>query len=150
VLLLKRLIWYLCRRIECELDRAAPPDAAVAQVAARMAACRQEIVLHQVAIRRAVEGAVRGLAGMNCGSFAANRAMAKSVQVLLAENGLRLVCPECGQPAILRCQRAGTSKTGAFQYDHTVDGRRTFHGGSTSFPLATVVPAPPRRNRGKL
>ena len=148
VLLLKRLIWHLCRRVECELDRGAAPEKTLAQAAAQMASCRQEIMLHQVAIRRAVEGTLRGLAGLNSGSFEANRVLARSVQELLAENGLRLVCPECGQPAILRRQRAGNSKAGAFQYDHAVAGRRTFHGGSTSFPLVVVVPAPPRRPRG--
>jgi predicted RNA-binding Zn-ribbon protein involved in translation (DUF1610 family) len=149
VLLLKRLIWYLCRRVECELDRGAAPQQALAQAAAQMNACRQEIVLHQVAIRHTIQSTVRSLAGRNCGSFEANRSLAKSVQQLLAENGLRAECPECGQPAILRCQRAGNSKSGAFQYDHTVAGRRTFHGGSASFPLVTVVPAPPRRPRSR-
>ncbi len=147
VLLLKRLIWYLCRRVECELDRGADAGQTLARAAAQMMACRQEIAKHQVAIRRSIEGTLRGLAGADCGSFEANRTLAKSVQEMLAENGLRVACPECGQPAILRCQRAGNSKSGAFQYDHAVAGRRTFHGGSTSFPIVTVVPAPPRRKR---
>jgi predicted RNA-binding Zn-ribbon protein involved in translation (DUF1610 family) len=145
VVLLKRLIWLLCRRVERELDRDVGPMEALTQVAGQIATCRQEIELHQVAVRRSIENTVRGLAGLNCGSFEANRAAAKSVQQLLAENGLRVACPDCGEPAILRCQRAGNSKTGVFQFDHMVAGRRTFHGGATSFPLVTVTPAPPRR-----
>jgi hypothetical protein len=147
VLLLKRLIWYLCRRIERELDRDAGPAKTLVQVGQQLATCRQEIELHRAAVRRSIESAVRGLAGLNCGSLEANRAVAKSVQQLLAENGLRVACSECGQAAILRCQRAGSAKTGAFQFDHVVDGHRTFHGGSTSFPLVRVIPAPPRRGR---
>lgn len=147
VLLLKRLIWILCRRIECELDRGASPEQSLARAAQQLKVCRAGIELHQRAIRRGVESMVRSLAGVNCGSFDANRALAKSVQQLLAENGLRVACPECGQPAILRCQRAGNSKTGAFQFDHVLSGRRTFHGGSSSFPLVAVVPNPPRRSR---
>jgi len=145
VVLLKRLIWLLCRRVERELDRDAGPVEALTQVAGQITTCRREIELHQAAVRRSIENTVRGLAGLNCGTFEANRAAAKSVQQLLAESGLRVACPECGQPAILRCQRAGNSKTGVFQFDHVVAGRRTFHGGSTSFPLVTVTPAPPRR-----
>jgi predicted RNA-binding Zn-ribbon protein involved in translation (DUF1610 family) len=147
VVLLKRLIWLLCRRVERELDRDAGPVKTLAQVSGQITACRQAIELHQAAIRRSIENAVRGLAGLNCGSFEANRAFARSVQQLLAENGLRVACPECGEPAILRCQRGGNAKTGVFQFDHVVAGRRTFHGGSTSFPLATVTPAPPRRRK---
>lgn len=145
VVLLKRLIWLLCRRVERELDRDAGPVETLTRVTGQIATCRQEIELHQAAIRRSVENTVRGLAGLNCGTFDANRAAAKSVQQLLAENGLRVTCPECGEPAILRCQRAGNSKAGVFQFDHVVAGRRTFHGGSTSFPLVTVTPTPPRR-----
>jgi predicted RNA-binding Zn-ribbon protein involved in translation (DUF1610 family) len=145
VVLLKRLIWLLCRRVERELDRDVGPVQALTRAAGQIAACRQEIELHQAAVRRSIENTVRGLAGLNCGSFEANRAVAKSVQQLLAESGLRVACPDCGQPAILRCQRAGNAKTGVFQFDHVVAGRRTFHGGSTSFPLVTVTPSPPRR-----
>lgn len=149
VLLLKRLIWILCRRIECELDRGAAPQQALERASRQLAGCRAGIELHQRAIQRGIEGTVRSLAGVNCGSFEANRALAKSVQELLAENGLRVACPECGEPAILRCQRAGNSKTGAFQFDHVLSGRRTFHGGSSSFPLVAVVPAPKRRSRAR-
>jgi len=147
VLLFKRLIWLFCRRIECELDRGAAPERALAQIAHQVTACRKGIDRYQAAIGRAVEDTVRGFAGLNCGSLEANRILAKSVQELLAENGLRVVCPECGQPAILRCQQAGNSKTGVFQFDHVVSGRRTFHGGASSFPLVGVAAAPPRRRR---
>jgi hypothetical protein len=149
VLLLKRLIWILCRRIECELDRSAAPEQALARAAHQLKTCRAGIEVHQQAVRRSIESTVRSLAGVNCRSFEANRALAKSVQDLLAENGLRVACCECGQPSILRCQRAGNSKTGVFQFDHVLSGRRTFHGGSSSFPLVAVVPSPPRRSRAE-
>lgn len=99
----------------------------------------------QIQIRRRIEESVQEFAGQNFGSLSANQTVAKQVHALLDSKGLRVKCPECGTPAILRCQNAGNSKTGAFMFDHYLDTGRTFHGGQTTFPVLEVVPKPPRR-----
>lgn len=96
-------------------------------------------------IRHQLEEAIQELAGTNFGSLSANQAVTKRVHTLLDNKGLRVRCPECGAAAILRCQNAGNSRTGAFMFDHYLDTGRTFHGGQTTFPLVTVMAKPPRR-----
>ena len=99
----------------------------------------------QSQIRDQIEQTINLFAGQNFGSLAANQAVVKQVHALLDSKGLRVKCPECGAAAILRCQKAGNSKHGAFMFDHYLDSGRTFHGGQTVFPLVEVVAKPPRR-----
>ena len=105
----------------------------------------QEVATLQERIRQTLQQALRRLAGRNFGSLAANRDIAKRVHEMLDGKGLRVKCPECGAAAILRCQKAGNSKTGAFVFDHYLDTGRTFHGGPRSFPVVELVQKPPRR-----
>lgn len=106
---------------------------------------REEIQHHQLAIRRSIELALEAFRGRNFGTLAENQAFAARVHELLEANGLRVECPECAAPAILRCQGAGNSKTGVFLFDHYLETGRTFHGGPTTFPRVKVVAKPPRR-----
>jgi hypothetical protein len=109
-------------------------------------ATRAEIEAFKQAITVSLEVTLNSFAGASFGSLQNNKTFARSVQDVLDGNGLRVECPECGAPAILRCQRAGNSKTGVFVYDHYLDRGRTFHGGPTTFPRLKLVPKPPRRN----
>lgn len=63
----------------------------------------------------------------------------------------RVACPKvgCGQPAILRCAAAGNSKIGVFQFDHSIDGKRTSHLGTSALPTLHFVAAPADRRRNK-
>lgn len=99
----------------------------------------------QKQIRDHIEQSLQQLAGQNFGSLEANQTVAKQVHTLLDSKGLRVRCSECGAPAILRCQKAGNSKTGAFMFDHYLETGRTFHGGQTTIPQLVVVDKPPRR-----
>lgn len=110
-----------------------------------LAATRAEIEAFQRAIVVSLEITLNGYAGWNFGSLQNNRTFVRSVHELLDANGLRVECPECGAPAILRCQAAGNSKTGVFLYDHYLETGRTFHGGRTTFPEVKLVAKPPRR-----
>ncbi len=99
----------------------------------------------QKQIRTHIEESLQQLEGRNFGSLQANQSIAKQVHALLDGKGLRVECPECGSAAILRCQKAGNAKTGAFMFDHYLDSGRTFHGGQTTFPRLKIVDKPPRR-----
>jgi predicted RNA-binding Zn-ribbon protein involved in translation (DUF1610 family) len=110
-----------------------------------LAATREEIENYQRAIRVSLEITLNCYAGSSFGSLNNNRTFTKTVQELLDSNGLRVECPECGSPAILRCQAAGNARTGVFLYDHYLHRGRTFHGGPTTFPKLKLVSKPPRR-----
>jgi hypothetical protein len=142
MLWLDHLLGFLCQGIESRfLGNLAPLQPALVN----LAATRAEIEAFKHAIVTSLEVTVSSFAGSNFGSLQNNRTFARSVQELLDANGLRVECPECGAPAILRCQRAGNAKTGAFLYDHYLETGRTFHGGPTTFPRLKLVPKPPRR-----
>ena len=102
-----------------------------------------QTIKHQ--LQTAIEHRLTQFQGWSFGSLADNQEFAKSVQAILEAHGLRVLCTECGQPAILRCLRAGNSKHGVFVFDHYLDKGRTFHGGPASIPLLKVVAKPPRR-----
>ncbi len=110
-----------------------------------LAATQAEIEGYKRAIAVSLEVTLDSYAGANFGSLSNNRTFTKKVQELLDANGLRVACPECGSPAILRCQPAGNAKSGVFLYDHYLEGGRTFHGGPTTFPKLRLVSKPPRR-----
>jgi predicted RNA-binding Zn-ribbon protein involved in translation (DUF1610 family) len=108
-------------------------------------AARAEIGAYKEAIRKSLEVTLNSYVGWNFGSLQNNQTFAKTMHILLDENGLRVACAECGAPAILRCQAAGNSKTGVFLYDHYLETGRTFHGGPSTFPRVTLIGKPPRR-----
>ncbi len=99
----------------------------------------------QQQIVRTIEARLQGFHRWQFSSIKENQAFAKRVHQLLDSHGLRVVCSECGNPAILRCLRAGNAKHGAFVFDHYLETGRTFHGGQTSVPLIRVVGKPARR-----
>jgi hypothetical protein len=105
----------------------------------------EEIGVLQQQIRRIIEGRVQQFHGWAFGSLEENQRLAKMIHQLLDNHGLRVECPECGYPSILRCLRAGNAKHGVFVYDHYLESGRTFHGGPTTVPLIRVVNKPVRR-----
>ncbi len=99
----------------------------------------------QQQIRQNIETRLQQFHGWSFGSLEENQQFAKSVHQLLDSYGLRAQCPECQNPAILRCLGAGNAKHGVFVFDHYLESGRTFHGGPTTVPLIRVVPKPARR-----
>lgn len=141
---LDHLMRYICQGIELRfLGSAAPLQPALVNLEATKA----EIEAFKQAISRSVEITLNSYTGMSFGSLRNNQTFTRTVHELLEGNGLRVECPECGAPAILRCQPAGNSKTGVFLYDHYLENGRTFHGGPSTFPQVKIVPKPPRRRR---
>ncbi len=144
VLWLDHLLAFLCQGIEQRfLGNLAPLQPALTN----LEATRAEIASFKDAIRISLEVTLNNYAGWNFGSLRNNQTFVRNVHELLESNSLRVECPECGSPAILRCQSAGNAKTGVFMYDHYLSTGRTFHGGPTTFPRVKLVARPPRRRR---
>ena len=120
-------------------------DMTADQARAAMAELDQELNRLQRAIRLAIQAQLAKLAGRSLGSLQHNRNLAESIHRLLDSHGLRVRCSECGHPAILRVSPRGGAANGVFVFDHTIDGRRTFHGGRSTLPLIRLVAKPPRK-----
>jgi predicted RNA-binding Zn-ribbon protein involved in translation (DUF1610 family) len=93
-----------------------------------------------------VQAFLDGIEGRSFG-LAANKSIVLSTQLLLQRLGLRVRCPHCGEPAILRCRSTRNAKGGSFQFEHSARGKQTNHGGGTTFPAMRLVPAPPDKRR---
>ncbi len=102
--------------------------------------------LHRT-VRLTIEAELVSLEGKSFGDLQANTEVVELLQAALESHGLRVQCPECGHPAILRCSPRPGVPTGAFVLDHTIDGRRTFHGGYAVLPTMRLMAKPPRRSR---
>lgn len=108
----------------------------------------QQITGIQRSIRLAIERYLQQLSGATFGSLESNQDFTRSVQKLLEAHGLRVRCPECGHPSILRCSRNANSPSGVFVFDHYLPEGRTFHGGGRTLPNIRVVAKPTRRKSG--
>lgn len=112
---------------------------------AAMAKLDQELNRLQRAIRLAIQAQLSTMVGRSMGDLQLNRDLADSIHRLLESHGLRIQCSECGHPAILRVSPRKGSANGVFVFDHTIDGRRTFHGGRSAVPPIRLVAKPPRK-----
>ena len=120
---------------------------ATAEAAAKIEALKQQINRLQRAVRLAIESELADWTGRTYGSLAANQDVVRMIHEMIDGHGLRLKCPECGHPAILRCSSRPGIAEGVFVFDHQVDGRRTFHGGGVVMPPLRLVAKPPRRRK---
>jgi hypothetical protein len=115
----------------------------------RLETLRQQINRLQRAVRLAIESELAAWSGHAYGSLAANQEVVRMIQEIVDAHGLRLRCPECGHPAILRCSSRPAIPDGVFVFDHQIDGRRTFHGGGVVLPVIRLVAKPPRRRKAE-
>ncbi len=106
---------------------------------------RQRVNRLQRTLRLAIETELGSLVGKSFGSLAANQQVAAMIHQLLDAHALRIRCPECGHPGILRCSPRPSLATGAFVIDHAIAGRRTFHLGISTIPELKLVAKPARR-----
>lgn len=121
------------------------PQPQLAQASRELQSLTAELHAVQSQIKRTIEARLAQFQGWSFGSLAENQEFAKMLHQLLEACGMRVVCPECGHPAILRCLRVGNAKHGAFVFDHYLETGRTFHGGPTTVPLLKVIAKPARR-----
>ncbi|WP_286177412.1 hypothetical protein [Stieleria mannarensis] len=117
--------------------------------AALLADLKREMNRLQREIRLAIQAQLARMAGQSLGSIEANRELARSIQEMLDAHGLRVRCTHCGNPAILRVSPRTGAAAGVFVFDHTIDGRRTFHGGRIQMPEIRLVAKPARKPRGE-
>jgi len=127
--------------------RNAEQKRASAEAAARIESLKLQVNRLQRAVRLAIEGELADWTGRTYGSLAANQDVVRMIHELIDGHGLRLKCPECGHPAILRCSSRPGIANGVFVFDHQVAGRRTFHGGGVVMPPLRLVAKPPRRRK---
>jgi len=125
--------------------RMAMPAASIDKAVEQVEKLTAEVHALQQQISQRIERRLQQFHGWSFASLAENQAFAKLVHQMLDRHGLRVACPECGHPAILRCLRVGNAKHGAFVFDHYLDTGRTFHGGPSTVPLIKVVAKPARR-----
>nr|WP_236649844.1 hypothetical protein [Rhodopirellula sp. SM50] len=142
---------------EQEAENASPGGAGVAQeggaeaavASAMLADLKREMNRLQREIRLAIQAQLAQMSGRTLGSLEANRELARSIQEMLDAHGLRVRCTHCGHPAILRVSPRAGAAAGVFVFDHTIDGRRTFHGGRVLIPEIRLVAKPARKPRGE-
>jgi hypothetical protein len=102
----------------------------------------------QVQVVDPLQEFVKRFEGKSFGNFEADMMFAKLLQQLANRLRLRLLCPHCGQPAILRFHKAGRPPRGVYQFEHSAHGKKTHHGGAVTVPKLEFVPAPvDRRER---
>ena len=127
----------------------AQPTLSPAEAEAALLELNQDLNRLQRAIRLAIQKQLSKMVGRSFDELSQNRQFAESVHELLDSHGLRVRCLECGHPAILRVSPRGKG-SGVFVFDHTIEGKRTFHGGRGTVPIIRLVAKPPRKNRQHL
>lgn len=115
----------------------------------RLSQLQQQINRLQRTVRQTIEAELVKFSGQSFGALTANQAVVIMIQEMLEAHGLRVRCPECGHPAILRCSGRPGVAHGVFVLDHTIEGRRTFHGGYSLLPEFRLIAKPPRRTAKK-
>ena len=113
----------------------------------RLGQLANQLTSLQQSMRQAIDQTLSQLAGASFGSLEANQRFTRVMQELLDAHGLRVVCPECQNAAILRCSKNPRAVDGVFVFDHYLSGTRTFHGGSTTLPALKVTSKPPRKGK---
>jgi hypothetical protein len=129
-------------------DPASCPDPAIhdaGAAGAMLADLEQQLNRLQRSIRNAIQTELASLTGKSLESLEHNQQLVGSIHQLLDGHGLRVQCSECGHPAILRVSPRAGIANGAFVFDHSIDGRRTFHGGRAVMPAMRLVAKPARR-----
>ena len=124
-----------------------PPPLTPQEAKAAMDELNLELNRLQRAIRLAIQDQLSKVVGRSLGDLQQNHQLAESIHRLLDSHGLRVRCVECGHPAILRVSPRGANSTGVFVFDHTINGKRTFHGGRGTVPAIQLVAKPARKLR---
>lgn len=126
------------------MESAQRPDPSIS---ASLAEMQQQLARLQRSIRLTIQAQLSQYAGRSMDSLDGNRELVDSIHQLLESHGLRVACSECGHPAILRVSPRAGLTNGVFVFDHSIDGRRTFHGGRPAMPEIRLVAKPARKRK---
>jgi len=129
------------------LNAPIPITEGAGQASAMLEQLQLELNRIQRTMRLTLQGKLQALAGQSLGSLEHNKTVAQEIQKMLDGHGFRLRCHQCGHPAILRVSPRSGMPGGAFVFDHTVNGTRTFHGGTAGVPPIHLVAKAPRHKR---
>jgi len=88
--------------------------------------------LIQTSLRTKTQQLLQELSGKEYDTLEAKREVVSKINRLLSAADARIECPNCGEPASLRCAVTGNAKDGAFQFEH--HRPKTVHGAKTRFP----------------
>ncbi|MEM9366340.1 MAG: hypothetical protein AAGD07_10100 [Planctomycetota bacterium] len=116
-----------------------------ADAAALLRRMQQDLNQIQRRVRLQIQSQLQAFVGQSLGSLERNQALASAIHAMLDSHGLRVRCTQCGHPAILRVSSRKSMPSGAFVFDHTLDGKRTFHGGTAVVPELKLNAKPSRR-----
>lgn len=120
-----------------------------AEAARMLGNLRRDMSRLQREIRLAIQEKLAQMTGRSLGTIESNRELAIAIHEMLDSHGLRVRCTQCGNPAILRVSPRANAPSGVFVFDHTIDGRRTFHGGRGALPELQLVAKPQRKTQQK-
>ncbi len=95
-------------------------------------------------VRLQIESRLASLTGFSADCVDDNRQVAAAIHRLLDGYGFRVRCGHCNRAAILRVSTRKGAAGGVFVFDHTIDGRRTFHGGGRTVPPLHLMVKPAR------
>jgi hypothetical protein len=118
---------------------------ALSDAATSIEAMEREFNRLQREIRIEIQDRLAKFSGRSLSDLQSNRQLVTAIHQLLDSHGLRVRCNECGHPAILRVSPRRGAPSGVFVFDHTIDGRRTFHGGRCAIPTIVLIGKPPRK-----
>ena len=120
--------------------RHSPPPA---DVEIELAAIETQYQALRDLTRTSIQAVLNQLAGKEFPTLVAKQEIATRLREVMKRMDLRVKCPGCGEPAILKASSAGKAEIGIFTFDHPVAGARSTHRGPTQFPEnLEVVDAP--------
>lgn len=93
---------------------------------------------HREQTRARIDSLLKFLAGRTFPDFATKQSVTVGIRNRLRRAGLAVVCPKCGQQAILDIARSGRSRGGNWVFRH---GPRTHSAPGGRFPVTHVLPA---------
>ncbi|MEM8736723.1 MAG: hypothetical protein AAGG44_21005, partial [Planctomycetota bacterium] len=106
-----RAIQLLAEKIYFGLrERMVMPAPTLQQAIDQVNELSSEVKTLQQQIVASIEKRLQHFHGWGFSTLRENQAFAKLIHQVLDSHGLRVECPECGNPAILRCLRAGNAK----------------------------------------
>lgn len=89
--------------------------------------------------RAQIQSLLNELSGIELPSLQSKQRIASEIRRKLRRMELAIACPQCERPSMVRAAAAGNSKQGVFQFEHSANGARSTHRGSSTLPQGLLV-----------